>query len=984
MKNQKKPLPVMFTLLALATLVALFLGGGAYIEHMRSSLWIQSISDVLEITAQGTHAFEVYLDQGFAMLEGRAGNFAQYSSSDVESIGAKLDMYEDGAPTFTAIDITHRIIYFNSSSMTVLPEDVAEEYSNLPDHGVLDPYLNEYTGQRMFGFYERFTFADGAEGMVRKGTLLSEVGKEFSLSFFNDTGFSYVVNNQGDIILRPASPNSNRTFLNVYDVIEVAGSGETVTDTFRAALAEGSQGAMRITSNGEECVFSFVPVKNTDGWYVVSIIPSSSITTRTEQLIQSSRAFVFMLGIALSVFLLFGVTSWQYRRSVQAKDAEIKYREQLFGILASSTNEVFLMLESSDLEIEYVSPNVERVLGVPRQQVMESTPQEALSSLSGWGLDTDALRSVPLGNSAVYEGQFTHAKTGEKHWVEENVYHSAAEGSERYIVVVSDRTEDRQKKYALTEALNIAKAANQSKSAFLANMSHDIRTPMNAIVGLATLLQRDAEDPEKVREHTRKITASSQHLLGLINNVLDMSKIESGRTTLSIGEIDLAEVVEELETILRPQARAKRQTFEIYVRDLKDEQVLGDRLRISQILINILSNAVKYTPAEGRIEMTVQELAGSTPGFAHLQFRVKDTGVGMSPEFLDHIFLPFSREEGALTSGVQGTGLGMAITKNLVDLMGGAITVESEPGKGSIFTVDLELQIQSLELDRDFWKENGITRTLVVDDDADACSGVLAAMAETGVVAESASGGYAAIELVKAASLSGHPYDVILLDWIMPGMDGLETARRIREIVERNVPIMILTSYDYSEVEDDARKAGIDGFLPKPFFLGSFKHLIRGLHSGRELDSAPAKSCSLKGRNILAAEDNLINGEILSELLAMRGAACHVEEDGQRALERFRDSAPGEYDAIFLDIQMPVMNGYEAARAIRACGHPQAKTIPIIAMTANAFADDVTEALNAGMDAHVAKPVDMDRLEAVLGEIFDRRSGESPPEAGES
>jgi len=520
----------------------------------------------------------------------------------------------------------------------------------------------------------------------------------------------------------------------------------------------------------------------------------------------------------------------------------------------------------------------------------------------------------------------------------------------------------------LMDALSAAEAANAAKSNFLSNMSHDIRTPMNAIVGLSTMLARDAENPEKVREHTKKITSSSQHLLSLINDVLDMSKIESGKTTLNISELNLAELVDEIVTIVRPQAKAKYQEFEVSVTDLRNEHLLGDRLRINQILINLLSNAIKYTQVGGRILLQIRQLAQAKKNYAHYEFVVRDNGYGMSEDYLKVIFEPFTREEKDTINKIQGTGLGMAITKNLVDLLGGTISVQSELGKGSVFTVDLELRLQEMEIDQDFWAHHGITHALIVDDDVEVCTNIIGAMSGTGVSMQFAVDGHTAVMMTEKALRKGRGFDLVLLDWKMPDIDGIETARRIRRVIPESVPIMILTAYDWSEIEEEALDAGINGFLLKPFFLSNLMQTVEKLEDTSKGDAEETEDDFLKGKRFLAAEDNELNAEILAELLDMMGASVTIAENGRKAVELFEASAPGEFDAILMDVQMPVMNGYEATRNIRASGNAAAHRIPIIAMTANAFAEDVKDALDSGMNAHIAKPIDLGLLEKVLKE----------------
>ena len=524
------------------------------------------------------------------------------------------------------------------------------------------------------------------------------------------------------------------------------------------------------------------------------------------------------------------------------------------------------------------------------------------------------------------------------------------------------------------QAFQIAEEANRAKSSFLSNMSHDIRTPMNAIVGFAALLARDAENPDKVREYTKKITASSQHLLGLINDVLDISKIEAGKTTLNLSDESVVELIENIDAIIRPQMKAKGHTFEVLSEDLRHERAMMDKLRLNQILLNLLSNAVKYTPEGGRVVLTVRELPQHARQLAHYRFVVEDNGYGMSPEYVEKIFHAFTREEDSVTNRIQGTGLGMAITKNLLDLMGGKITVKSEKGRGSVFTVDLELPISEQSVDQDFWKSRGITRLLAAGGEEAVCRNVQRAMENAGVAVDCALDGERAVEMVKAAQREGRPYQVVLLDGETPGMDGLEISRRIRGEITENAPILALSSYDWPEVEEEAKAAGVDVLLSKPFFLTSFRQKVEAYLSCGQPEAEPASAGGenvLRGMHILVAEDNEINAEILEELLDIAGASCRICGNGQLVAEAFEGSAPGDYQLILMDVQMPVMNGYEATRVIRDCGHPLALTIPIIAMTANAFAEDIRDALEAGMNAHVSKPIDMAVLERTVRAVLE-------------
>lgn len=530
------------------------------------------------------------------------------------------------------------------------------------------------------------------------------------------------------------------------------------------------------------------------------------------------------------------------------------------------------------------------------------------------------------------------------------------------------------------QAFRIAEEANKAKSSFLSNMSHDIRTPMNAIVGFSALMARDVENADKVREYTKKITASSQHLLGLINDILDISKIEAGKTTLNLSDENIVDLMENIDAIIRPQMKAKGHTFEVYSKELKHELVVMDKLRVNQILLNLLSNAVKYTPDGGHVVFTLQELPQYAKQLAHFRFIVSDNGYGMSPEYLKNIFQVFTREEDSVTNKIQGTGLGMAITKNLLDLMGGKIAVESEKGKGSTFTVDLELQISSQEIDQSFWEKHGIGRILAVDDEEVICQNVQLAMEGTGVTVDYTLDGRTALNKLKESGQEGRPYDIVLLDWKMPEMNGVETAKCIRQEIGKDIPILILTSYDLAEAEEEAAGCGVNAFLAKPFFLTSFRQKVDSIWNEGQgepvSEEADGEQSVLQGMHILVAEDNAINAEILGELLNIAGATCDICENGQIVAEAFEKSSPGQYQLILMDVQMPVMNGYDATRAVREGNHPLALTIPIIAMTANAFAEDIRDALEAGMNAHVAKPVDMGVLEQTVRAVLETQ-GES-------
>ena len=514
----------------------------------------------------------------------------------------------------------------------------------------------------------------------------------------------------------------------------------------------------------------------------------------------------------------------------------------------------------------------------------------------------------------------------------------------------------RQQMQELDEARKAAVRASKAKSEFLSNMSHDIRTPMNAIVGMTAIAIANINDMQQVQNCLKKISLSGRHLLGLINDVLDMSKIESGKMTLSMDQVSLREVMESIVSIVQPQVRAKHQQFDVSIHDIQSETVCCDGVRLNQVLLNILSNAVKFTPEGGRIYVAMyEEPSDKGENFVRIHFKISDSGIGMTEEFKEHIFESFVREDSTRVRKTEGSGLGMTITKYIVDAMGGLIEVDSAPGKGTSFHVTLDLEkaeIPESDMVLPPWN------MLVVDDDRQLCESTVSALKSIGVRADWVLDAESAMEMVERRR--NDPYRIILLDWKLPGMDGITAARELRRRYGDEIPILLISAYDWSEIEEEAREAGVSGFIAKPLFKST---LFYGLKPFVEplADSAPPAEAKLDltGRRVLLAEDNELNWEIAEELLSAEGLELDWAENGKLCVEKFLGAQPGHYDAILMDLRMPVMTGYEATAAIRGADRPDAKTIPIIAMTADAFAEDVQKCLDAGMNAHVAKPIDV-------------------------
>lgn len=581
-------------------------------------------------------------------------------------------------------------------------------------------------------------------------------------------------------------------------------------------------------------------------------------------------------------------------------------------------------------------------------------------------------------------------KTGGNVWLQLNAdCIDRVNGNPVYLVIyidITDITEQRELQKQLEErsemlhnALQAAEQANKAKSDFLSQMSHDIRTPMNAIIGMTAIAGSHIEDKDRVRDCLQKITVSSKLLLGLINEVLDMSRIESGRISITEEEFSLSEVLQNIVTIIQPSIMAKRHAFDIQARELQHENVIGDPQHIQQVFLNVLSNAIKYTPDGGKILFSIREKPSQKAGYGCYEFVFRDNGYGMKSEFLKKIFKPFERAEDAAVRAVQGTGLGMAISKNIVQMMNGDIQVESTYGKGSTFTVTLSLKLQDEEKTAFRLPELSV---LVVDDDRIACETTCERLKEIGLKGQWVLSGKEAIQKAVAAHEEKNDFSTIIIDLKMPDMDGIETTRRIREKIGPDIPIILISAYDWTEYETEARAAGVNGFIVKPMLKSSLVYAIKKYTLKEPVHSAfvePARQrLSFPGKRVLLVEDNDLNREIAEEILGQTGASVETAVNGQEALEKFCTRPEFYYDLVFMDLQMPVMDGLEATRQIRNLSRKDAQTVPIVAMTANAFTEDVEATKAAGMNAHLAKPLDIGLLDQVMNRYLGEETLQIP------
>ena len=791
-------------------------------------------------------------------------------------------------------------------------------------------------------------------------------------SAFEGNASNYVIYPDGRVVI-DNSVNRKETIYNFLATLrDHSDLSEEQILALSDAFAQGSSGNLKVKLGDTSyyLVYEGTAVQN---WTMVGLVPVSIVNASLDQLWFYTVQIVagIVLGFAVLIILLIARRS---HATLRRKDTEIRYRDVLFQKLSLNVDDVFLMLDAETSTVDYVSPNIGRLLGIPWRNVRQDVHAlVALYPKDDPDRDKNFLEGLSRGEQREWDAAYLHQETREPRWFHIVAMGSEVEGKTKYILVMSDRTADKQVNQALSDAVAAAETANRAKSTFLSNMSHDIRTPMNAIIGFTTLAISNLDDQERVKDYLTKTLASSNHLLSLINDVLDMSRIESGKIHLEEVEINLSDVLHDLKTIVSGQVHAKQLELYMDAMDVTDEDVCCDKTRLNQILLNLLSNAIKFTPAGGTVSVRVRQLAGQARGCGQYEFRIKDNGIGMSPEFAKRIFEPFERERTSTVSRIQGTGLGMAITKNIVDMMGGTIEVQTAQGKGSEFIVRVPLRVQAEHRPVEKITELEGLKALVVDDDFNTCDSVTKMLVKVGMRAEWTLSGKEAVLRARQSIEMSDVYHAYLIDWRLPDMNGIEVTRQIRSLHD-DTPIIILTAYDWSDIEVEAKAAGVTAFCSKPMFLSDLRETLMSALGQKQADAAqellPQKDADFKGRQILLVEDNELNREIAQEILREYGFRVDTAENGAVAVEKVSTAAPGSYDLVLMDVQMPVMDGYTATRQIRALENPALAGVPILAMTANAFDEDRRRAMESGMNVFLSKPIVIGDLVQELHKIL--------------
>lgn len=957
MKNKKQ------SIVFLAGVVGLLLAAGVILTALLGGISQKMRQSANESLLNSTRMIESSLNNELRTDEQLLENFASLYAKGQNARNPEAILSDFAASTqffrFTFLNMEGT--GFDSDGKIVNAAELPFEETALStgEYGYSDAYVGS-SGRLQITFQIPIYEENQQIGALYADKTLARYNGSVLFTFSDGSGRAYMVrSDDGTWLIEGSGTDTD----DIYGFLEEQGNNGEIQLELHSLMQDRKAGTIRIQFNGESSCLCFVPMDLSYGWYLISIVPQSFLLQESSKIMQMIEVTLIILLVALVsiAILLFS------RQSMKNQQKSRVYREQLFQTISANVDFAFLLYAPDKHRVELISDNVRNLLDLDPVQAAER-PEELAKrcGIPSNDADWNAFLHGTLLENIQKEYQIG-ASNELQRWIE---IHLIPLETGQYLAVLHETTNERHMREDLAEALRQSQESIRARTAFFSAVSHDLRTPMNGIVGMVSIAQANLQNMDKVRDCLQKIKMASDHLLSLINQILDMSRIESGKLDLKQEPLELPELISGVLLLIKPELVKKGHKLLVESTVLDQDTVIGDMLHLQKILLNLLSNAVKYTPDGGEIHLEVQEqpLEGNR---IQVIFQVQDNGIGIDPEFLEKIFSPFERSEDSRVSKIVGTGLGMAITKNIVDRMGGTIQVKSTPGAGSRFTVSLPLNLP--EEPRCAENEFAGQYILVADGDTASCEGIRSMLEGLGVRVDCVQSGQEALASLDQAFKEGTPYDALILDRKMPGIDGIEAARQIRAKYSAQSPILLLSAYDWEDSGHEALECGIDGFLSKPIFR---TELVRQL---RRRTAGPAKilqttgvveSRHLEGLRVLLAEDNELNREIAEEILESNGIEVVSVENGLLAVQQVQEHRAGYYGMVFLDIHMPVMDGYTAARKIREI--PQKGNLPIIAMTADTFEEDIQNCRAAGMDAHISKPIDFSILFDTIQHFWKR------------
>ena len=957
-----------------AVLVGIVLGVFRYFRFVSKTVYEESVSHLTEVFHQSDNMMRELTDKNLTYLHIWGENLQNILSEDEICDYIKKAQEDAGFLEFffLSADGDYKMATGETGYLG-LQENMEEEIRQGNDviANAAVPGKSQlliFATPKAHGIYQGFEYDAIAIAYEN-----SDIVDVLDISAFDGNAQSFMIHPDGRVVV----DHSSEAWGNVYNFFGILREHSDMSEKEINALLEkfkaGRTDAMLLNLDGRNYYLVYEKADIQD-WMFLGLVQADIVNASMNRLQRSTIIFVSAIVFCIAA-LFISLIIQKNRTNLRRKDTEILYRDELFQKLSMNVDDVFLMLDAKTYQADYVSPNVEKLLGITVEQIHKDICiLGKLYSEKQEDPEKNYLEEIQVQEQREWDFEYVHLKTGEKRWFHNIAMGSEVNGKKKYILVMSDRTSDRKMNQALSEAVRAAETANKAKSTFLSNMSHDIRTPMNAIIGFTTLAVSNIDDKKRVRDYLGKILSSSNHLLSLINDILDMSRIESGKIHLEETEVSLSDVLHDLKTIISGQIHAKQLELYMDAMDVTNEDVYCDKTRLNQVLLNLLSNAVKFTPAGGTVSVRIRQYPGTVKGSELYEIRVKDNGIGMSQEFVQKIFSPFERERTSTVSRIQGTGLGMAITKNIVNMMGGTIEVLTEQGKGTEFIVRLPFRIQSKHQRIEKIAELEGLKALVVDDDFNTCDSVTKMLVKVGMRSEWTLSGKEAVLRARQSMEMGDAFHAYIIDWRLPDMNGIEVTRQIRSLGD-DTPIIILTAYDWSDIEVEARAAGVTAFCAKPMFMSDIRDTLMTAIGQKQAEAEtailPAAGSDFRGKCILLVEDNELNSEIAAEILNEYGFLVDTAENGAEAVEKVKNSKPGNYDLVLMDVQMPVMDGYEATKQIRALDNPALAGITILAMTANAFDEDKKKALECGMDGFLSKPIVIEELISILQKNLD-------------